>query len=122
MVHTGTVVQTGFLPVLCDCHRDCRFRKEDTVRENKRFEQFEQLRLTGTTKVLSLPSSLDSKKFNRFKARARLRLKTLNGRIKNFKVLSEMFRHNQSKFAITFEAIVVIVQYQMDNGSPIFYV
>ena len=81
---------------------------------------FEQLRLTGTTKVLSLPSSLDSKKFNRFKSRAHLRLKTLNGRIKNFKVLSEMFRYNQRKFAVAFEAVVVIVQYQMDNGSPIF--
>ena len=30
------------------------------------------------------------------------------------------FRHGNDMFAIAFEAVCVIVQYQLDNGSPLF--
>ena len=45
---------------------------------------------------------------------------TFNGRLKIFASLANTFRHGAAKHKFVFEAIVTIVQYQMDNGSPIF--
>ena len=71
---------------------------------------------------LSLPNPFDSKELNNFKSRARLRQETFNGRLKHFRALSDTFRHGFDKHKFVFEAVVVIVQYQMDNGSPIYSV
>ena len=71
--------------------------------------------------LLSLPNSMGSKGLERFKSRARLCHETFNGRLKFFGSLSaQMFRHGFDKHKFVFEAVVVTVQYQMDNGSPIF--
>ena len=71
---------------------------------------------------LSWPNPMDSKEVNNFKSRARLRHETFNGRLKEFGILYETFRHDYGLHQFAFEAVVVIVQYQMDNGSPIFSV
>jgi hypothetical protein len=71
---------------------------------------------------LTLPNPMDSKEVNNFKSRARLRQETFNGRLKNFQILSETFTHGIEKHKLAFEAVVVIVQYQMDNGSPLYIV
>jgi hypothetical protein len=70
----------------------------------------------------SLPNGYDSKELNNFKSRGRLRHETFNGRLKNFWCLSDTFRHGFGNHKFVFEAVVTIVQYQMDNGSPIFAV
>jgi hypothetical protein len=72
--------------------------------------------------LFTLPNEFDSKELNNFKSRGRLRHETFNARLKNFKCLSDTFRHGFGKHRFVFEAVVVIVQYQMDNGSPIFSV
>jgi hypothetical protein len=69
---------------------------------------------------LSLPNEHDPTKINNFKSWARLRHETLNGRLKFFNILSDTFWHGFDNHKFMFEAVVVIVQYQMDNGSPIF--
>jgi hypothetical protein len=71
---------------------------------------------------LSWPNSYDSKAVNNFKSRARLRHETFNGRLKNYAICSCTFRHSEKKQGIAFMAVVVTVQYQMDNGNPIFSV
>ena len=53
-------------------------------------------------------------------SRARARHETFNSRIKNFGCLEQRFRHGMEKHRICFEAVCVIVQYQMDNGAPLF--
>jgi hypothetical protein len=71
--------------------------------------------------LFSVPNSMGSKELEKFKSRARLRHETFNGRLKCFGSLSaQTFRHGIDKHKFVFEAIVVTVQYQMDNGSPIF--
>jgi hypothetical protein len=72
--------------------------------------------------MFAIPSSIDSQELGHFKSRARCRHETLNGRLKNFKCLQDTFRHSMDKHKTCFEAVCVIVQYQMDNGSPIFSV
>jgi hypothetical protein len=71
---------------------------------------------------LSWPNPYDSKQVNNFKSRARLRHETFNGRIKFFNILKETFEHAQDLHKCVFEAVCVIVQYQMENGSPLFSV
>jgi hypothetical protein len=72
--------------------------------------------------MFAIPSTTDSQELGHFKSRARCRHETLNGRLKNFKCLQDTFRHSMVKHKTCFEAVCVIVQYQMDNGSPIFSV
>jgi hypothetical protein len=70
--------------------------------------------------VLSTPNSSDPTEVRKFKSRARARHESFNGKIKNFRVLSECFRHNLEDHKTVFEAICVICQYQLENGSPLF--
>jgi hypothetical protein len=68
--------------------------------------------------MFALPNCADSKELAHFKSRARCRHETLNGRLKNFKCLQDTFRHGMDNHKTCFEAVCVIVQYQMDNGYP----
>lgn len=72
------------------------------------------------TGFLCIPNTQDSKELRRFKSRARCRHETLNGRLENFAILQHTFRHGMKCHKVAFEAVAVIIQYQMDNGSPIF--
>jgi hypothetical protein len=74
----------------------------------------------STHAKLSLPNEVDSKALANFKARARCRHETFNGRLKFFKALSDTFHHNPDRHVHVFEAVCVIVQYQMDNGGKLF--
>jgi len=71
---------------------------------------------------VAIPNACDSKELANFKARARCRHETFNGRLKFFSSLNQTYRHEQSKHTFVFEAVVVIVQFQMDFGSPLFEV
>lgn len=72
--------------------------------------------------IVSTPNEFDSFIVKTFKERARARHETFNKRIKEFKILDERFRHGVEKHKIVFEAICVIVQYDMENGRPLFEV
>jgi hypothetical protein len=72
--------------------------------------------------MLAPPNSLDPTEFANFKSRARCRHETFNGRMKFFKILSECFTANRNRHGDAFCAVATIVQYQMDNGSPVFSV
>jgi hypothetical protein len=72
---------------------------------------------------VSTPNRLDTAEVKEFKRRARARHENFNGRIKNFGILSQTFRHKINrveKHQTAFEAVCVIVQYQLENGSPLF--
>jgi hypothetical protein len=69
---------------------------------------------------VSTPSSHDPAELRKFKSRARARHESFNARIKNFLILERRFRHGIAKHQTVFEAICVICQYQLENGSPLF--
>ena len=49
------------------------------------------------------------------------KLRLVNGRLKNFKALNATFRHSiEDKHQAVFEAIIVIIQYELDHGIAIF--
>lgn len=71
--------------------------------------------------MFALPNSADPEELQRFKSRARARHESFNGRLKYFSFLHDRYRGvDIDKHGSAFKAICVIVQYQMDNGSPIF--
>ena len=69
---------------------------------------------------LSTPDSMDPAELNNFKSRVRLRQETFNGWLKKYESLQQTFRHGRHKHKDVLEAVCVIVQYQMDNGSELF--
>jgi DDE superfamily endonuclease len=73
-------------------------------------------------KHFAFPDAMDSKPLNNFKSRARCRQETYNRRLKHFQCLSSTFTNGFVKHGIAVRAVAVMVQYQMDNGSPIFFV
>ena len=70
--------------------------------------------------MFAVSSRTDVERLKKYKSRVRCRLETFNGRIKNFGLLANRFRGKEENHKHAFEAICVMVQYQMDNGSPIF--
>jgi DDE superfamily endonuclease len=70
--------------------------------------------------VLSTPNPLDSKPLKTFKSRARARHESLNKKVKDYKILEHRFRHPLMKHKTVFEAIITIIQYDLDNGSTLF--
>ena len=83
----------------------------------------------GEADLITIPSSHDGQDVRDFKSRALSRHETFNGRLKNFTVLDERFRHGHDrkqeddmvrKHQACFFACAVLVQVEMDLGKPIF--
>jgi len=68
-------------------------------------------------KVL-IRNRLDTAIVKRFKRYCRARHENVNARIKAFRVLSGKFRHSVKKHRVVFDACVVMVQYDAENGHP----
>jgi DDE superfamily endonuclease len=74
----------------------------------------------GESNTVDAPNVYDCDHVKEFKRRARLRHESFNSRIKNFKCLSNRFKHSIKLHQAAFEAVCVIVQYQIENGNPLF--
>ena len=70
--------------------------------------------------ILALPNIGDSAGLFTFKSRLRSRHESLNGRLKDFKILSDTFHHPHGMHKYAFEAVCVLVQFSMDHGHPLF--
>jgi hypothetical protein len=74
----------------------------------------------GKNPQFSKPNPLDAKAVRQFKGRARSRQECFNTRLKTFQCLEHNFRNGEEKHKMCFEAVAVICQYQLENGSPLF--
>jgi hypothetical protein len=83
--------------------------------------------------ALRLPNDRDSELAKSFKKRSQARHETFNSRLKSFKILSTRFRHSHNgrkqqgvtchdNHKAVFEAVCVLLQYDMENGHPLFAV
>ncbi len=79
-------------------------------------------KIASERKHFAYPEPMDSQQLNNFKSRARCRQETFNRRLKHFECLSATWTHGFEKHGIAMRAVAVLVQYQMDNGSPIYAV
>lgn len=69
---------------------------------------------------LALPSFGDSSELFRIKSRLRSRHESFNGRLKKYSILYDTFRHDTDNHGFAFDAVLVLVQFAMDHGHPIF--
>lgn len=53
---------------------------------------------------------------------ARARHETVNGRLKAWSILKDVFRHPLDKHHIAFRSVIVIEQIEIENGHPPFQV
>jgi hypothetical protein len=83
----------------------------------------------GFPNQISTANSLDSDAVRDYKVRSWQRHEAYNGKIKLFGVLSDQFRCKNNpndkltakeKLQMCFEAVVVLVQYKMEMGDPLF--
>ena len=81
----------------------------------------------GHPEKVSTRNDYNSRDLKVFKNRVRARHETVNSRLKAFGILNQVFRTKSVearmiKHKAAFEACLVLVQYEMDNGSPLFKV
>lgn len=80
----------------------------------------------GEPLKVSTKNVFNTDKVKKFSSRVRARHETVNSRLKAFGALDNEFRSKGSgrmqKHKSVFEACCVIVQYELDNGSPLFKV
>jgi hypothetical protein len=83
----------------------------------------------GEPGQISIRNPFDTPAIRDLKHRAKARHETFNARIKNFQILDQRFRHGNTptktvleNHKAVFEAVCVVVQFEMENGHPIFAV
>ena len=78
----------------------------------------------GEPNKVSFPNHLDDEYVTELKKRIRARQETFFARMKAFKVLKESFRHKPvlPLHKACFEAVAVLIQYSIENGSPLFQI
>ncbi|CAB9503257.1 hypothetical protein SEMRO_160_G072231.1 [Seminavis robusta] len=70
--------------------------------------------------VLSTPNGHDHPSVRKFKSRALKRHENFNSMLKSFKCCDDTHRHGQFRLQECITAVVVICQYQMENGNPLW--
>ena len=78
----------------------------------------------GEPANMTYPNALDPEDVAELKRRISARQETFFSRMKSFKVLKVPFRHKpvMQRHKRCFEAVAVLVQYSIDNGSPLFHI
>jgi hypothetical protein len=74
----------------------------------------------GEPSKISYTRELDPSDVKKWKGRVKARHETFNKRIKDFRILSEVFRSDIKKHGLVFNAVCVLCQYDMENGHPLF--
>lgn len=76
----------------------------------------------GEPNQITTPNIHDSLIVKDYKNRARARHETFNKRVKDFQITRQEFRSAVEKHQVAFEAVCIIVQYDIENGHPLFEV
>jgi hypothetical protein len=104
------------------------FRSEDNPEQGLMAKIPEGKRAIGDSGFVGEPTKVsvtregDTDEMKHFKARAKSRQETFNSRLKSFNILDSAFRHGFHQHQMVFEAVCVLVQYDMENGHPLFEV
>lgn len=80
----------------------------------------------GVPEKVSTRNTFDSKEIKDFKRRAKARQETINSRLKAFGIIGQAFRttgtRRLERHKAVMEACCVIVQFELENKSPLFIV
>ena len=73
-------------------------------------------------KTCSITRQSDSDEVKELKARAKSRQEVFNSKVKAFEITATEFRHNINLHGVAFEAVCILLQYEMENGCGLFEV
>jgi hypothetical protein len=76
----------------------------------------------GEPKKVTTTREGHSTELKKWLARVKARHETFNTRLKFYKILEHRFRHGFQQHKMVMEAVCVAVQYDMENGNPLFEV
>jgi DDE superfamily endonuclease len=76
----------------------------------------------GEPSKVAITRDGDSAEVKKYKARVKSRHETFNARLKGFGVLDQAFRHSLDQHKMAFEAVCILVQYDIENGRGLFEV
>ena len=62
----------------------------------------------------------DDKQVRKFKQRVHARHENFNAQIKVFNALTVPFHHGIDKHAVVFDCVCILIQYEMEQGHPLF--
>jgi len=74
------------------------------------------------TKVPSVVLTRSSEEADAMQKRVQGRHETVNGRLKSFHILDQVYRHDPTQPGYVFRAVAVLVQLSIKNGDPLFSV
>jgi DDE superfamily endonuclease len=74
----------------------------------------------GVPDKITTPTGDESNNVKIFKGRARARHETINKRIKSFGIIRQQFRSDIGYHRMAFEAVCVLVQYDIESDHPLF--
>ena len=72
--------------------------------------------------MFSTPNEGDPETLKKYKTQMRMRQETFFGRMKKYRICTEAFQYSRQRHRLVIYAICVILQYQMENGSPLYSV
>ena len=123
-IQTGDIVWTSG-PWLPGVYNDIAVFKKSGLKE-KLLKSKEKAEAddgyVGEENTIRHPSYARSEEDFIAKAKARKRHETVNGRLKKFKALSELYRHDIGTHSYVFQAVVVLVQLSFNNGEKPYQV
>ena len=70
--------------------------------------------------MFAIPNPTDPEELAVFKSRVRSRQETINSRIKNYAILKHSFELGRAQHEACFYAVLVLQQYKIENGSPLY--
>ena len=76
----------------------------------------------GEPEKIAISRDVDSIDLKKFKARVKSRHETFNSRLKSFRCLELPFRHGFAAHERAFSMVCVAIQYNKENGRPLFEV
>jgi hypothetical protein len=109
-------------------HDITTFRSKDAPGEGLIDKIAEGKRAVGDSGYQGEPNKITitreghSKELKKYLGRVKSRHETFNSRIKSFKVLDTAFRHGFKQHQQCFEAVCILVQYDIENGHGLFEV
>jgi hypothetical protein len=72
------------------------------------------------TKVPSAVLTRSSEEADAMQKRVQGRHETVNARLKSFRILEQVYRHDATQHGYVFRAVAVLVQLSIKNGDPLF--
>ena len=123
----GVAIKTGDIvwfngPFPCGSHNDLKiFRRNMKLMLGPGEMVIADRGYIGDEKVVT-PDNFKNARHKKAMGIARARHETINGRLKNWGILKQIFRHHRNKHHIVFKCILVLTQIDIETGNPPFQV